>query len=335
MASTPSASAPPHDRRRAFGVLLAAVVLAAILIWIVVHQQRQHSVLTQQIERTQAELRSTREQLAQTQTALERLRTELEDAQGNAAALDSLVADLTRGSDELALLEVERLLTLAAQDLQFGGALQGALAAVVAADARLVRNETARLAPLRRALVRDLERLRAVPIVDYNGIALKLDQLARAVDDWPLLAQVESGGATAAATPVSAGAPSAPVAAGGGQRLLDWLNAEFGALIRVRVAPTPQALLLDPTQQQLLRQQFTLRLLAARLALDARDGVRFRADLTEAQALLARYFDAQAPAVAAAAAQLKQIAATALRVDRPNVNDSLTALRALRPAAAR
>jgi uroporphyrin-3 C-methyltransferase len=329
---SPAPATTTRPSRRTLGALLAAAALGAALLWIVVHQQRQYGALARQLERTEVELRTVREQAAQTQAALERLTTEFKDAQSNAAALDSLVADLTRGSDELALLEVERLLTLAAQDLQFGGDVPGALAAVAAADARLARNETARLAPLRRAIVRDLERLRAVPAVDYNGIALKLDQLAQGADDWPLLAQVEAGAAQAE---TAAPRPAPPPAPSGWQRLKDWLNAEFGELVRVREAATPEALLLNPTQQQLARQQFKLRLLAARLALDARDGMRFRADLAQAQALLARYFDAKAPAVAAAAAQFKQIAATALRVDLPNVNDSLNAVRALRPAAPR
>jgi uroporphyrin-3 C-methyltransferase/uroporphyrinogen III methyltransferase/synthase len=196
------------------------------------------------------------------------------------------------------------------------------------ADARLARIGGPQGIALRRAIARDLERLRAAPSVDLTGMALKLDQLAQSVDALPLLA--EASARPAAAVRPAAGAVASPPPATTWSRLRAWLGQEFGDLVRIREVDTPEALLLNGPQQQLVRHQLKLRLLDARQALLMRSDPLYRADLTEAQALLVRYFDLRAPAAAGAQAQLKQLAGLPLSVDLPQVSDSLAALRGLR-----
>src|SRR5262249_24532670 len=93
------------------------------------------------------------------------LAREIDQVKEQRAALDQLYLDLARGRDEATLLDVERLVTLASQDLRFTGHVQGALNALQAADARLARLDRPQYLGLRRALARDIDRLRAVPIV--------------------------------------------------------------------------------------------------------------------------------------------------------------------------
>ncbi len=93
---------------------------------------------------------------------------------------------------------------------------------------------------------------------------------------------------------------------------------------------SPESVLLDAQQQTLVRQQLRLRLLNARQALLARNDRLFRADLSEAQALIARYIDTRLPPVAAALSLIKQLASTALSVEVPTIGDSLAAIRAVR-----
>ncbi|MFN7779327.1 MAG: uroporphyrinogen-III C-methyltransferase [Betaproteobacteria bacterium] len=333
MEKPPTPPVSPKPRARALALLVAGAAAVALAVWAYATVQREQARQRQQIEHLTAELRTAQEQAAQRQAALDKLAAEVADNRTNAAALDGLVADLTRGRDELVLLEVDRLLTLAAHELQFGDDVPAALAALQAADARLARSETPRLTPLRQAIARDLQRLRAVPAFDLNGVSLKLDQMARASDQWPLLAQVDAPAKSVTArTPAAAAGPDEP---GGWPRVLAWLQAEFGDLIQIRRAAPAEALLLPAPQPQLVRQQCHLRLRAARLALLDRNDALYRAELAEAQSLLARYFDGKAPAAAAAAAQLKQWAGGSVRLDLPNLADSLGALRSLRPAAQR
>lgn len=263
------------------------------------------------------------------------LESQLAEEQGQREALQELYAELSRGRDDAAIIEVDRLVGIAAQELQLGANINAALAALQTADARLARIDNARFMPLRRALARDIERLKAAPTVDVTGLALKLDTLAQSVEQWPLSAEVWAAPAATAAPAKSTAKPAAekaPLAeaADNWARVRAWLVAEFGDLVRIRDVNVPEALLIGPSQQRLVRQELRLRLLDARLALLARNDRVFRADLAEAESLVARYFDGRQPAVAAAQTQLRTLAKTVLSVDAPTITDSAAAVRQLR-----
>lgn len=281
--------------------------------------------------RADAEARAARERAAL-------LEARLADEQGQREALEQLYADLSRGRDEAVLVEVERLVAMAGQELAISGNVTTALAALQTADLRLARTDSARFVPLRRVIARDVERLRAAPTVDITGMAVKIDQIAAGVDGWPLLSD-ERAVPAAAASSAPASEPLVPSA--GTPPLERWLArlqgelGDYRDLVRLRRVDSPEALLLAPQQQALLRQQIKLRLLSARQALLMRNDRLFRADLGEAQALIARYVDARQPSVANALATLRQLAATALLVEVPQINDSLAAVRAARTAPGR
>lgn len=264
---------------------------------------------------------------AQRQTA--ELKQTFDELQANRSAIDQFAADLGRMRDEAALLEADRLITLAATELQVVGHVPTALAALVSADARLAQTERPQTVALRRALARDIERLRAVPVVDFTGLALKLDQLIQGVDTWPMLADPapRKSAAPAKAAPKQ---PAAP--ADTWEQVRGWITREFGDLIRIREVEAPASVLLSGAQQQLVRERLKLRLLTARQALLARNERLFRSDLAESQAAMTRYFDTRVAATAAALAQLRQIAQAPLTVELPASMESVAAVRALRVA---
>ncbi len=284
---------------------------------------------TETAARADAESRSARQQTAVVESRLSELESQRE-------ALEQLYADLSRGRDEAVLVEVERLVTLGAQELQFSGNAPTALAALQTADARLARLENPRFVPLRRVLARDIEKLRAAPAVDVTGIALKIDQLITSVDGWPLLSDATTTTPTVAAPSRPASSPS---------RAVDWWArtwdavqrelGEYRDLIRIRTVDTPDVMLLGESQQALIRQQLRLRLLNARQALLSRNDRLYRADLSEAQKLVTRYFDIRNRDAATALASMKQLASAPLSVETPNVNDSVAAVRAVRTAPGR
>lgn len=274
-------------------------------------------------QRAEAEARAASQKLAV-------LEAQLAEEQGQRSALQELYAELSRGRDDAALIEVDRLVGIAAQELQLGANVNAALAALQTADARLARLDNARFMPLRRALARDIEKLKAAPSVDVTGLALKLDALAQSVEAWPLLADARSVIAPAAAAAPATETTMLDDAAGVWARVRVWLMAEFGDLVRIREVATPEALLIGPAQQSLVRQELRLRLIDARTALLARNDRVFRADLTEAEALIARYFDLKQAAVAAGQTQVRGLAKTALSVDAPTIADSVAAARQLR-----
>ena len=339
-ATLPVGALPPRGARGPWvlAVLLGALAAAGLTAY--VGLERSNEALVQRLQQLESEGAAAAERgeqaLRAARAETQKLADDLERLRQQRADLDQLYLDLTRGRDETALWEVERLVTVAAQELQVGGNLGTALAALQAADARLARIDRPQLVNLRRALTGDIERLRSAPAVDLTGLAVKLDQLAAAVDGWPLLAEPPRKGPLAPAAPAAPGAAEAAARgrdsadAGAWAGVRRWLREEFGGLLQIRQVDTPEALLLDATQQRLARQQMRLRLLNARQALLQRNDKLYRADLGEAQQLLGRYFDARQPAVAAAAAQLKSMAQAPLSVDVPRVDATLAALRAAR-----
>ena len=327
---------------------------AIVLIALAIGGALAYADLTRNVEGLRSQLSSTRNDLVteasratriarDVETRVDELARELDQVKAQRAALDQLYLDLARGRDEASLLDVERLIALAAQDLRFTGYVPGALNALLAADARLARMDRPQYVGLRRAVARDIERLRSVPVVDVTGIALKLDQLAASVDTLPLLSDPVARPArvgppapppppTATTSPNTTGQPT--TAGTVWVRVRAWLADEFGDLVRIREVETPDSLLLSATQQQLVRTQFRLRLLDARQALLARNERVFRADLNEAQALLVRYFDVKGATGGALLLQLRQLGQNALSVEVPSLDESLNAIRSTRPAAA-
>ena len=83
-------------------------------------------------------------------------------------------------------------------------------------------------------------------------------------------------------------------------------------------------------QSRILRENIKLRLLNARLALLSRDQWTFRNELAAAQKWLEHYFNMDVGAVRAADSSLKQLAATEIAVELPNLHASFTALQTLK-----
>jgi len=102
--------------------------------------------------------------------------------------------------------------------------------------------------------------------------------------------------------------------------------------VRIRDLETADAALLAPSHAYFLRENLKLRLLAARVALLARDEISFRDDLRAAQAWLARYFDAKQRITANALATVKQLAESPVAIAVPDINASLAAVRTARAA---
>ncbi len=259
------------------------------------------------------------EGVREAQGKLSVLENKIAESQSQQLALEALYQELSRNRDEWALAEIEQMLTLASQQLQLTGNVQAALLALRTAEGRLARSDRPQFATLRRVLNRDIERLKAAPNVDITGMALRLDHLIGGVDTLPLHFDERLESTLKPAGPAGAGA--------GWERVLAEVWNEMKQLVRIRIVDQPDAALLSPQQSYFLRQNLQQRLLDARQALLARDPARFRADLETAQAWIKRYYDTDAKRTAAALAGLKQLEASSIDVELPNIDDSLAAVR--------
>jgi len=253
------------------------------------------------------------------------LEARIAESQAQQAALEALYRDLAPSRDEIALSELEQVLLIANQQLQLAGSVSSALTALQLADVKLQRLDRPQFIPLRRALTRDIDRLKAIPYVDVAGMSLKLDQAIAAVDTLPLAMDERL---PPAAPDKDAPPPDEPR----WRRMLREMWGDVRQLIRIEVTDRPAAPLVPVAQQYFLRENLKLRLLTARIALLARDDSSFQADLAASETWLKQYFDARAKPVQAVLGSLKQLAATLIPGETPDLTRSLEALRVLRLA---
>ena len=274
---------------------------------------------TQATDKAQTDL-ATEMRDAQARTTL--LEARIAESQAQQTALETLYRDLAPSRDEIALSEIEQVLLVASQQLQLAGNVPSALTALQLADAKLQRLDRPQFVPLRRALSRDMDQLKAVPFVDVTGLGLKLEQAIAVVGTLPFamderLPPPAADGATAADEPAW-------------QRFLRDLWGDVKELVRIESSDRPAAPLLLPSQQYFLRENLRLRLLSARIALINHDDANFKADIAAAATWVGLYFDTRTKPVQTLQATLKQLAATPLAGEMPDLLRSLEALRVLR-----
>ena len=280
---------------------------------------------------TAALARQVQEQSALLQVKVGVLEARQAESQSQQAALEQLYQDLSKNRDDWALSEIEQVLSTASQQLQLAGNVPGALIALANADRSLSRSDKPQFISIRRAIARDMEKLKALPALDTAGVALRLDNVINQVDTLPLLSgekpvlpdnsPATSAGPTPAPTTVLA-----HVEAAWKQWSGDMWN-DVRQLVRVRSVDTPEALMLSPSQNYFVRENLKLRLLNARLALLARNETSFRDDLATAQDTLSKYFDTRARATLGAQALLRQVQGNNLAIELPDLSDSLNAVR--------
>ena len=278
------------------------------------------------VNESQILARQAQEQVGVLQGKFGELEGMIAESRSQQATLETLYQDLARNRDEWALAEVEQNVMLAAQQLQLAGNVQGAVLALQTADARLAGRSRSQFISLRKALARDLERLRALPQVDLPGMNASLESFVSAVDGLPLA--VDGRPREEKAPKVDVEAASAPL---GSWAFWKNLGAEFWgemrSLVRIQRFDRDEPALLAPSQVFFLRENLKLRLLNARLALLAHDQWTFRNELKYAQTWVDRYFDHREQPVQTAQNSLKQLSATEINIELPNLNESLSAIK--------
>ena len=261
--------------------------------------------------------------------------------------IDELIQSLSRSRDENLLVDIDTAVRMALQQSVLTGSTEPLVVTLRQADERLARHNQPRLDGVRRAVARDLDRVRAVAVADAATLGIKLDEAVRLVDELPLVAQAESlrevGRGPTVPGPRLSSASARPVAAAASAAMLPaWLapwaeaSAAFSAhvwnelrsLVRVTRIDRPEAVLLAPEQAFFLRENLKLRLLNARLGLLARQFETAQGDLQSAQRALDRYFDRSSRRTALMAELLKQVAEQARHVAVPRPDDTLSALSA-------
>ena len=325
----PETTSPP--RSRAPLLLLIAIALAAGLATLFWLDARSRIGATQEelarrlrdIEADAREARSiarqSQEGARDAQVRIGQLESRLAESQSQQLALEALYQELSRNRDEWQLAEIEQVLAIASQQLQLAGNVRAALLALQLAEARLAKSDRPQFLPVRRALARDIERLKALPVLDIAGMSARIDGMVAAVDSLPLAFDERSERPAAGAKEVAD--------KGFWSRLGSEVWGELRQLVVIRQVGSNEAPLLPPPQAYFVRENLRLRLLNARLSLLTRDEAGYRDDLRAAETWIRRYFDPRSKQALDTLGQLKQLSAASISFEMPGISDSLDAVR--------
>jgi uroporphyrin-3 C-methyltransferase len=316
-------------RRIVMIALLAALVALVGLSWLdsrnrIVATQEELARRLRDMETDSRDARSIARQAQETTRELAGKLTVLEsrvaESQSQQVALEALYQELSRRRDEWQLAEIEQVLAIASQQLQLSGNVRAALLALQLAEARLARADRPQFLPVRRALARDIERLKSLPALDLAGMSLRVDGVVAAVDGLPL---AHEDRAAKPAPPKDVDKPADSFLSRFGSEL--W--SELRQLVTIRRVETPEPPLLLPAHAYFLRENLKLRLLSARVSLLTRDEAGYREDLRVSQQWVRKYFDVRTKPVQAALGQLKQLSAASISLEMPSISESLDAVR--------
>jgi uroporphyrin-III C-methyltransferase len=321
----------------ALGAALLAMVLA-VGVWF--ESRSANDKLTQsfgaklaEMERASKEVQGRSEglqrDLRDAQNRVAQLELKLGEFQNQRVAIEEMTRDLARAPEDWLLAEIEQTLNIASRELTLAGNVRAAIAALQTIDQRLARAEKLQSVPLRRAITQDLERLKATPAVDTQGIAVKIDNLMTLANTLPL--NLPDGTPSPNTSVDSNREGDAKSSSWFGRAWAD-LKRDMKDLIRIRELEGNEVALLSPQQATFARESLRLRLLAARTSLLARDETTFKEDVRAARELIGKYFDPKARVNQNTIAMLKQLQENPVSIAPPDVVQSLNAIRAARAA---
>jgi uroporphyrin-III C-methyltransferase len=321
-----SQAVPPPSRRAAWVMPVVVLVLglAVAYLW----QKLDH--IQSQLARTSTEAatfsmearataKAAQDLSRETATRLGVAESKLSEVSLQRSQLEELMQSLSRSRDENLVVDMDAAIRLAQQQSQMLGSSEPLLAALKAAEQRITRASQPRLAPVMRAIAKDMDKLKAARVLDIGNASLSLDEVSRMVDELPLAQDIVR---VAPSTPKAATQSAVTTVMGWGDRF--WQ--EVKSLVRVSRIDTPEAALLSPSQSYFARENLKLRLLNARIGLLSRQLNSAASDLKATQQTLSRFFDPNAKAVQLARDRVQQVQSQLQNADLPRVDDTLTAL---------
>jgi len=260
--------------------------------------------------------------------------------------LEDLIQSVARSRDENLVSDIESALRAAMQQAALTGSAEPLVATLKQSDDRLARANQVRLEPVRRAIARDLVRIKGASVADVASLSVKVDEVVRMIDELPLLAVAEprrdSSGAANRRTSPAAAVPAA-AAASSAEGVDEWISrgwnravryfadsvwTEIRSLVRITRIEQPEAMLVAPDQTFFLRENLKLRLLNARLALLARQFDAAQSDLRWSEGAIERYFDRSSKRTQIAADQLRQVIQQSHQAGVARPDDTLAAIAA-------
>ena len=328
-------SAPPASTARSAGLAVSALLLAVLALLattalflrgdtkreisdfriqsLIQDQAAAISQMRQLLADQRADQRAARDQLA---LRLEQFQTRLEAQQERLSAL----ASADRSDWQLA--EAEYFLQLANQRLLLGGDPRTALEQLVAADDIIRHVQDSGLLPARAALAKDIAALKALELVDTEGLYLTLEAVAEQALELHLIEPVT----------VQQQATDQPdTTASLGERLQYGLRAalrKLDDLVQIRRRDEPYKPLLAPQYEAALQQNIKLAFEQAQVALLLSNQKLYEHSLNKAREALLTYYTVDEHATQIVAQAIAEMSAKQVAMKLPDISQSRRELKA-------
>lgn len=156
------------------------------------HYQAQIAALQNQLQQTQSSLTQQMNQvktdtMQQASSTLHKAEVELAQQQKSIESLQLAMADVKgRRPNDWLLAEADYLVKLAGRKLFLERDATSATHLMESADQRIATLNDPSLVPLRKAMASDITKLKTIPIIDRDGLVLRLTALQQQVDQLPL-----------------------------------------------------------------------------------------------------------------------------------------------------
>lgn len=298
------------------------------------------------------------------------LQQSLAESKSQFEGLEEAWASFNKGMEDSMLAnDIDRLVTLASQQLRLASNVNNAVMALETALSTLVRADRPRFAAVQRAISADLDRLRSVPLVDVSTLSVRLEALATLIGRAPLLVPDAAAPNVAAVPPVAARAPTARPAAAQAtavapapatpsgvpqmgateppvgeawwdlawRKTVLWSKAvavfvakELASVVSIQRVTDASALLMSPEQGAQLRANLRTRVLTAQMALLMHQPSVWRAEIASIEASLTTRYDPKAVDTVAALLLVRELASASVVAALPDMSDSIAALEAVR-----
>ncbi|HDZ3744533.1 TPA: uroporphyrinogen-III C-methyltransferase [Vibrio cholerae] len=323
--STPAQTPPPQPNSQ--GKKLASVALLLVLAlgagFAYVHQQ-QKSQFNNQLQAVRAELKQTRDALnaqleqtvskatSQATEITHRAETVLEQQQKSIESLQLAVADIKgRRPNDWLLAEADYLVKLAGRKLFLEHDVETATQLMESADQRIAALNDPSLTPLRKAMANDITTLKNIPLIDRDGLVLRLISLQQQIDSLPLANAILPADQPQTSQAVS-------------ENIDDWqtnlknsLKAFADNFITFRSRDGNVIPLLSPTQHFYLRENLQAKLETAIKGVYTEQQTLYRTALDTAAQWSTSFFNPDDKAVQSFNAALAQLAQQQVQVEYP------------------
>ena len=326
-------------RQKSSGVfiLFICLILACAIGWLAWMQQQQDEAISRlssqqsQLENERSATGSSLEiledmvstlqtALAETQAELQAQNEELQAVSDQLTNTRLRLQNVATGPDNRVwlLTEAEAMLRLAQQRLLVSRDTRTAIALMLASDEILRNIDDSTIFPVRDALARDLEALRAVPEIDVQGKYLRMSALVQRISTLRLRNGAEEQ--LAAGRQVQ---PDLEEENG----MLDQLLARLSNMVTVRRLDEPLQGMISAEQGYYIRQNIRLLLEQAQLALWRGQEEIYTNNIDQALDYISRYFladDAEYRNIVSALTELRDDPVT---VQIPPASSALVAIR--------